>query len=893
MSAPLDSLTVLRSVHNKHAAKQFTFVKGKRGEPDRIANKSYGKESHFRVERVSVGGFAELNAALDRLAADPFAFLIRDEPLPHTNLNHTRRWARPHGNEPATFAPMLRRWLPVDLDHIAAPPLTDVVTDPDAAIEHLIGLLPRELHDVKCRWQFTSSQGLPGSEGLLSARLYYWLGEAYDNDALKRWTAAANAAAGFKLIDPVLYHPIQAIYTAAPLFRNMADPLPRRCGVRDGLEDEAVLIIPPPDAKRPEEIGSGYEPGPGVASRLAEIGGAKGFRAPIVSAIASYIATYGAAADCASLKQSIREAIDRAAPGGRSADQLERYKSDAHLDDIIAAIRTFQGDRPGTQESGEPPPDFDEQTPPPPEDEAPDPPVIRPVIRVVGGELPNIIDAAEAILIARDSAVFAFGDQVVRPAIRPIRIADNKETTGLRLVPIAAAHMAERFTRHIDFQKYNKKERKSVSIDCPHAVAATFLERIGLWRLRQLTALTTCPLLLPDGNILERPGFHEPSGILYDSQGVRFPPVPREPTKDEARAALARLMAPFREFPFVDDKSRSVLSSALLSGPARYAVPFVPCHAFDATAAGTGKSKLANCVAILMTGRECAAVTQGADEAEFEKKLGAILLAGDPLVSIDNCTWPLDSPILCVVVSEPTVQIRILGFSKTAVLRAGLLVLANGNNFSFEGDMLRRGLKGRLDAGVERPELREFKTEDPVRVLKRQRARFVIDALTVLRAYIVAGHPAAVPPLGGFEDYSALICGALVWLDEANPVDTIEEARAADPQRQALEAVLTQWRLVFGNRSLTTHAVIEEACGSTLDPTAHSPNHIGYWHPDLRNALLDVANDRGRVSAERLGQWLRGDKGKAIGHFRLAADTPRDGNRRWRLEERQADGKWR
>jgi hypothetical protein len=327
-----DTLTVLHSVHKKHAAKQFTLINGKKGNPDRISNKSYGKENYFCVEPVPVGDFTELNTALDRLSADPFAFIIRDEPLPHTNLNHTRRWARPHGYEPATFAPMPRHWLPVDLDHIAAPALTDVITDPEAAIEYLVGLLPPELHDVKCRWQLTSSQGLPGSEGLLSVRLYYWLSEPQDNDALKRWAAAANALAGFKLIDPVLYHPIQAIYTAAPLFRNMADPLPRRCGVRDGREDEACLIVPPPASpKHLDEPGEGYEPGQGVEAYLAQIG-KPNFREPLRSAIASYIATYGAKADCEPVKQAIRDALALANSNWQDDAKLSRYGSDQHLE---------------------------------------------------------------------------------------------------------------------------------------------------------------------------------------------------------------------------------------------------------------------------------------------------------------------------------------------------------------------------------------------------------------------------------------------------------------------------------------------------------------------------------------------------------------------------------
>jgi len=519
---------------------------------------------------------------------------------------------------------------------------------------------------------------------------------------------------------------------------------------------------------------------------------------------------------------------------------------------------------------------------------------IRPVIQLAGGELPNIIDDAEQVLIANDRGIFAFGDQVVRPARRPIRIADDKMTTGLRLVPIAPAHMAERFTKHIDFQRFDKKIGKWVSVDCPRNVAVAYLERIGLWRLRQLSALTTCPLLLPDGRILDKPGFDEASGILFDAQGIGFPSVAASPTKAEALQELDFLMMPFRDFPFVDEASKSVLRSLLLSSVSRFAFPFVPCHGFDAPAIGTGKSKLFDCASILLTGRECAVVSQPGDEVEFEKKLFAILLAGDQLVSIDNCSCALDSPFMCMVLTQPLVQSRILGFSKTASIPNNALLGANGCNFSFAGDMLRRGLTGRLDAGVEKPWEREFQTEDPVIVFRRDRARLVTAALTVLRGYVAARRPRqAGVPLGGFEGWARVVRDTLLWLGAADPTLTIEATRRADPARQSLETVVTQWREVLGDRTLTTRTVIEEACGGNIDPTTGNPNRLAYWHPEFRNALLDVANDQGRVSADRLGKWIRDNLHKVVGQYRLAAGTLRDGNARWKLEQRQADGTWR
>ena len=143
-----------------------------------------------------------------------------------------------------------------------------------------------------------------------------------------------------------------------------------------------------------------------------------------------------------------------------------------------------------------------------------------------------------------------------------------------------------------------------MSIDCPRVIATTYLARVGLWHLPQLTALATCPLLLDDGRIIDKPGFDAASGILFAPQGIEFPSVPEHPTREHATEALDLLMYPFRDYPFVDDASKSVLRALLLSTVSRFAYPFVPCHAFDATGAGTGKSKLFDCASILQTGCE-------------------------------------------------------------------------------------------------------------------------------------------------------------------------------------------------------------------------------------------------------------------------------------------------
>ena len=57
-----------------------------------------------------------------------------------------------------------------------------------------------------------------------------------------------------------------------------------------------------------------------------------------------------------------------------------------------------------------------------------------------------------------------------------------------------------------------------------------------------------------------------------------------------------------------------------------------------------------------------------------------------------------------------------------------MIIGANGNNFSYGGDMLRRGLTGRLDTAEEKPWERVFDSGDPVIVFKRERPKLVAAA---------------------------------------------------------------------------------------------------------------------------------------------------------------------
>jgi hypothetical protein len=188
-------LTVLTSVSGLYATKRIRQDR----KTGKFVKTDYGREKHFRARTVGFSGFAHFCRCLERLTQCLFDFVIRGEPLAEIDLQKARRLLHddPETGEAATFTEASRSWFAVDLDKVTKPVAIDPITDPDGAIEHLIGLLPPKLHDASCWWQFTCSQNLPRYEETLSARLWFWvLAPLDDTDATlgPLWYATAYPA---------------------------------------------------------------------------------------------------------------------------------------------------------------------------------------------------------------------------------------------------------------------------------------------------------------------------------------------------------------------------------------------------------------------------------------------------------------------------------------------------------------------------------------------------------------------------------------------------------------------------------------------------------------------------------------------------------------------------
>lgn len=366
------------------------------------------------------------------------------------------------------------------------------------------------------------------------------------------------------------------------------------------------------------------------------------------------------------------------------------------------------------------------------------------------------------------------------------------------------AHVRELASMAATWEKYDKRSHALEPALPPPWVAETLRDRGG-WKFPVLEGIVSTPTLLPDGSILDRPGYDQETG-LFVALDRPYPPVPLRPTFDDARSALGILQQPFTDFLF-DDTSPANFSAtlaALLTVLCRYAIQGdVPLFAVTATTRRSGKGLLVDVISTIATGRTAPRWAQPHDRDgdEERKRMLAIGLAGDPLILIDNLTRPLGSEALDIALTcQGTFADRTLGTHQTKEAPMHAVFFATGNNITYKADTAPRVVPIALDPKMERPEERTGFQQDDLRAwVRHARPRLVTAALTLMRAYFEAGCPQqGITPMGGFEAWSALVRQALGWAGEADPLAGQKTlALEHDTGSENLRSLLVSWETCY------------------------------------------------------------------------------------------------
>lgn len=452
---------------------------------------------------------------------------------------------------------------------------------------------------------------------------------------------------------------------------------------------------------------------------------------------------------------------------------------------------------------------------------------VRPLIEWWESDYPSIMQLVESILIKNGVGLYQSGGRLVHTyrhdrddpeGTKPIA----RKAGALLIHDVSPERLNQYMTEAADFIKIVKGV--PIPIAAPSMLSRHYLAAGDLWRVPVLNGFVECPTLRADGSIIQDDGYDPASGLMLDKNGVSYPAIPNEPTREECVAALKVLAEVLDEFPFVDDASRSVALSAILTGLVRHLMTNAPVHGFDANSIGTGKSTLADVVSIIATGRRAPAMTLVTDEVESIKTWLSILLAGDRVVSIDNVDpgQPVGGGTFNKIITQETFSARQLGVNKNPVVSTSVLIMVNGNNLTFSADAVSRAICARMDAGMENPDRRSFK-RDIYTYVPQHRPALVAAALTVLRGYVAAGRPFQATE-SRFKQWDRLVRGALIWCGAADPMDTRESIDSLDPTKSDRASLITAMRKCFGQGAAapapTAQEIVNRAAESDDDGQA-------------------------------------------------------------------------
>ncbi|MCR0985312.1 hypothetical protein [Roseomonas populi] len=217
----INSLTILRS-RGRRLAKLIRAGGEVQG---------YDLARTYDMHSVSFGDMDALRDHLAALAHRPEHCVVRGAIRDSSQTVGVRRLLHPdrETGESPTLTDAPRAWVALDCDGLPAPEGMDR-RDLEACGILARLTMPETFHGSACVIQATAGHAIkPG----LRLRLWFLLDRALTGVECQRWLR------GVPGVDPSTLRAAQVTYTAAPLFMDMADPLPRRLAILPGLETVA------------------------------------------------------------------------------------------------------------------------------------------------------------------------------------------------------------------------------------------------------------------------------------------------------------------------------------------------------------------------------------------------------------------------------------------------------------------------------------------------------------------------------------------------------------------------------------------------------------------------------------------------------------------------------
>jgi hypothetical protein len=402
-----------------------------------------------------------------------------------------------------------------------------------------------------------------------------------------------------------------------------------------------------------------------------------------------------------------------------------------------------------------------------------------PIIRVEKGLRYEAADQGLNALIDANVQFFQRNRKIQRVTLVKAKNASGETMMVPGITDVCNAMLSRELGRSAVWTKYDGRHRGYARIDPPSEVCTQILAMVGEWPFSPLRGVIGSPTLRRDGSLLDKQGYDEATGFVLVNS-ISMPPIPARPTKDDAQRALELFKELLVEFPFVDEESRAVALSMILTPVVRAAMEVSPLHLVSKPKPGTGGSYLADVASMIATGERCPVEAATSSYEETEKRLIGSVLDGVPIICLDNVHDVISGDFFSQMVERPLLNLRALGSSDKHRIDNAHTMFATGNNITVAADLVRRSIRCDLDANVEYPGDRVFEG-NPRATIAADRGKYIAAALTIPLAYLSAGSPQPKAPLISFEDWSRFVREPLIWLDCADPVETQKKAAHRRP----------------------------------------------------------------------------------------------------------------
>ena len=182
-----------------------------------------------------------------------------------------------------------------------------------------------------------------------------------------------------------------------------------------------------------------------------------------------------------------------------------------------------------------------------------------------------------------------------------------------------------------------------------------------------LSRVVEVPIFGPNGSSQMKPGYDQENCVYYHPpKGLSIPLVSSKPSAGQLQEAKDFLVTQLLgDFPFSSAVDLANTVGAIILPHVKELISGnTPLHMIEAPTPGTGKSLLADIIVLPSTGRVAPAMIEASSNAEWRKRITAMLLEAPTFVLIDNIRRPLDSSALAGVLTTKTFADRILGRSE-------------------------------------------------------------------------------------------------------------------------------------------------------------------------------------------------------------------------------------